>query len=167
MSDRTSSKKHSIQSSLKQLSQKEGHKQRLGVFSPMAGYPLLLLFGLFLLPLYLYMLFFNRVYFWVRGQVPIRRDRYLQYDRHEIAHLTFVDKIWCEYCEWANGSLQWTLKITNEIEKRYCPIKNKCAPHHEDEDAKAWRTDFLDHDHPAKELVAYYEDQYVRKTPER
>lgn len=158
-------RKTSIQSHLKELSQKPGHESRLGVFTPLAGYPLLLLFALFLLPLYLYMCFFNRVYFWIRKQKPIARDRYLQYDRHQVAHLTVIDKVFCEYCEWANGSLHWTLKITNELEKRYCPIKNKPAPKTLEE--KPWREGFLEHDHEAGQLDSYYKERYGEESKGR
>lgn len=70
-----------------------------------------------------------------------------------------IDKLWCEYCEWANGTLQWTLEVVNEIERRYCPIRNDCDPHCPK--AKAWRAEFLPHDHTLAELQAYlYEGRY-------
>ena len=72
-------KKANIQRYLKELSQKPGHEQRLGVLTPMVGYPLILFFALFLLPLFLYMLFFNRVYFWIRRQTPIARAPYFNF----------------------------------------------------------------------------------------
>lgn len=153
----------SIQSHLKKLSQKPGHQQRLGPLTPVAGYILILLFAVFLLPLFLYMLLFNRIYFWVRNQKPIARRAYLRFDRHQIDHLSFVDKIWCEYCEWANGTLQWTSDITKEIERRYCPIKNKLPP--DGEKPKAWREKFLEYDHTSDELREYYEEQYIDETP--
>lgn len=157
------SKKDSIQSYLKKLSNTPGHKQRLGALAPLAGYPLIILFAVFLLPLYLYMLFFNRAYFWVRNQNPIPSAPFYNYDRHKIAHLSVMDKIWCEYCEWANGTLQWTLEVTNEIERRYCPIKNKPCPHCEK--AKDWRKEYLDYDHGSSDLEKYYLNQYTRKMP--
>ena len=156
-------KKDNIQRYLKELSQKPGHEQRLGVLTPLVGYPLILFFALFLLPLFLYMLFFNRVYFWIRRQTPIARAPYFNFNRHKIAHLGLIDKLWCEYCEWVNGTLQWTIDITNEIERRYCPIKNKPCPHCEK--PKAWRKNFLQHDHRIDELENYYKDQYIRETP--
>lgn len=50
------------------------HKQRLGFLAPVFGLVLILGFALFLLPLFLYMLTFNQVYFWVRNQhsIPLR-----------------------------------------------------------------------------------------------
>lgn len=165
MNSKAATEKVSIQAYLKRLSQTPGHEQRLGALTPLAGYPLILLFALFLLPLYLYMLFFNRVYFWIRKQEPVARAPYYNFDRHRIPHLSFTDKLWCEYCEWANGTLQWTLDITNEIERRYCPIKNRPCPHCEK--AKDWREEFLEYEHGQADLEKYYTEIYPGNTPGR
>lgn len=157
--------KVSIQGCLKELSCCEGHKQPLGPLTPLLGYPVMVSFALFLLPLYLYTFFFNWAYFSLRGQKPVNPKNYFKYDRHKVAHLDFMDKMWCEYCEWANGTLQWTLAITNEIEKRYCPIKNKDLPHcHK---AKSWRKNFLDANHAPNDLKQYYQEKYSSDTESR
>ncbi|MDO6416265.1 hypothetical protein Q4F19_17905 [Sphingomonas sp. BIUV-7] len=135
---------------------KKANRQRLGPLAPVAGFILIIGFALFLIPLFIYMLFFNRVYFWVRNQHRIIRKPYYNYDRHRIAHLGLMDKLWCEYCEWANGSLQWIIDVVNEIERRYCPIKNQCDPHCSK--AKAWRSEFLPHDHTLPDLKQYLND---------
>lgn len=138
------------------------HKQRLGFIGPFIGMLLILLFAIALLPLYLFLLFFNVVYFWIRRQKNIDPKPYFNYDRHKIAHLRFADKVWCEYCEWANGTLQWALAITNEIERRYCPIKNQCDPHCEK--AKVWRQEFLSYEHKPEDIDRYYEDRYLQES---
>jgi hypothetical protein len=133
--------------------QKKVHKQRLGFLAPILGLALILGFAVFLFPLFLYMLLFNRVYFWVRNQNPIDRKPYYRYDRHRVPHLGWMDKVWCEYCEWANGSLQWISDVVNEIERRYCPIQNQCDPHCGK--VKDWRSAFLPHDHSLPDLEKY------------
>jgi hypothetical protein len=138
------------------------HKQRLGFIGPFIGMLLILLFAIALLPLYLFLLFFNVVYFWIRRQKNIDPKSYFNYDRHNIAHLRFADKVWCEYCEWANGTLQWALAITNEIERRYCPIKNQCDPHCEK--AKDWRQEFLNYEHKPEDIDRYYQDRYLQES---
>ncbi|MEH6629129.1 MAG: hypothetical protein V7739_22065 [Motiliproteus sp.] len=138
------------------------HKQRLGPVGPPLGMLLILLFALALLPLYLFLIFFNTVYFWIRKQKKIDPKPYYNYDRHKLPHLRFADKVWCEYCEWANGSLQWALAITNEIERRYCPIKNSCNPHCEY--AKKWRDEYLEYGHSVEDIDAYYEDRYLQES---
>ena len=133
--------------------QKKVHKQRLGFLAPILGLVLILGFAVFLFPLFLYMLLFNRLYFWVRNQNPIDRKPYYKYDRHRVPHLGWMDKVWCEYCEWANGSLQWISDVVNEIERRYCPIQNQCDPHCSK--VKDWRSAFLPHDHSLPDLEKY------------
>ncbi len=150
--------KVSIQQCLKELGQCPGHRQRFEPFTPLLGYPVMVSFALFLFPLYIYAFIFNWAYFGLRNQKPVDPKDYFNYDRHKVPHLGFMDKMWCEYCEWANGTLQWTLAITNEIEKRYCPIKNKENPHcHK---VKAWREGFLKFEHAPKELKQYYKEKY-------
>lgn len=129
------------------------NKQRLGFIAPVLGLLLILGFAIFLMPLFIYMLFFNRLYFWVRNQNSIPMRPYYKYDRHRIAHLSLVDKLWCEYCEWANGSLQWITDVVNEIERRYCPIKNQCDPHCTK--VKDWRAEFLPYNHTLSDLEKY------------
>ncbi len=140
----------------------KSHKQRLGAIGPPLGMILIVLFAFALLPLFLFMHMFNRVYFWIRRQKNIDPKPYFNYDRHNLPHLGFADKVWCEYCEWANGSLQWALAMTNEIERRYCPIKNQCHPHCEK--AKKWRNDFLAYNHETKEVSQYYSDRYLQES---
>ena len=132
------------------------HKQRLGNAAPILGLLLITLFALFLLPLFLYMLVFNRIYFWLRNQNSVPLRPYVNFNRHKIAHLSLMDRLWCEYCEWANGSLQWTLEIVNEIERRYCPIKSQCDPHCSK--AKQWREEFLNYDHKLEDLEKFMLD---------
>ena len=44
------------------------HKQRLGTIGPLMGMLLIILFAFALLPLFLFLMFFNKVYFWIRKQ---------------------------------------------------------------------------------------------------
>jgi hypothetical protein len=155
--------KKSIQQHLIKMEECIGHRQRLGGLTPIIGYPLIVGFSLFLVPLYLYMIIFSRLYFWIRNQKQMDHRKFYHYDRHNVSHLTLVDKIWCEYCEWANGTLEWTLAFTNEIERRYCPIQNK---HPNCPKLKTWRQKFLKHDHSADDLGKYYQETYPKDIPE-
>ena len=160
MNSETPLKKANINQSIHKLN--KIHKQRLGAIGPYIGMLLILLFALALLPLFLFMLFFNVVYFWIRRQKPVALKPYFNFDRHNISHLRFADKVWCEYCEWANGALQWTLAIVNEIERRYCPIQNQCHPHCEK--AKTWRNEFLKYEHTPEEIEGYYAERYLQES---
>ena len=147
-----------IQACIADMEQGIKHRQRLGVLTPLIGYPLILSFSIFLLPVYLYLVVLTRFYFWIRNQKQMDAKPFFNYDRHKVPHLSFLDKVWCEYCEWANGTLQWCLAFTNEIERRYCPIKNK-HPHC----PKAWREEFLPFEHSPEDLEKYYREQYPKK----
>ncbi len=138
------------------------HKQRLYPIGSFINVFLMMLFALFLLPLFIFLIFFNILHFWIMGQKPISSKPYFNFDRHNIKHLNFFDKLWCEYCEWANGSLQWALAITNEIERRYCPIKTHCDPHCDK--AKKWREEFLEYDHKPEDIEQYYKDHYLQES---
>lgn len=160
MKSEEDAEKVNIDSCIRELN--KVHKQRLGPFGPPLGMVLILLFAIALLPLYLYLVFFNVVYFWVRRQKGINPKPYFNYDRHKLPHLRFADKFWCEYCEWANGSIQWGLAIINEIERRYCPIQNHCHPHCEK--AKKWRDEFLEFGHKPEEINRFYSDRYLQES---
>jgi hypothetical protein len=138
------------------------HRQRLGSVGPYVGMGLVLFFAIALLPLFIYMVFFNAFYFWIRRQKPVPLGDYVRFDRHRIPQLRWIDKLWCEYCEWANGSLQWMLAVVNEIERRYCPIQNQEHPHCEK--AKAWRDAFLRYGCSAEEVDAYYRERYLAES---
>ncbi len=143
----------------------QARQPRLGSIGRKICTLLICIFSLVLLPLFIFMILFNTIYFWIRNQPSISPSQYYHFDRHNINHITFMDKVWCEYCEWANGTLHWTLAITNEIERRYCPIQNKCHPHCEK--AKSWRNEFLPFDHKPDKLTDYYKNLYpdVQDTP--
>ena len=152
--------KVSIERYLKKLNIQ--HPQRFGRIGPYIGMILILLFAFALLPLFLFLVFFNKVYFWIRRQKSVDPSPYFNFDRHNISHLSAIDKLWCEYCEWANGSLQWALAITNEIERRYCPIQNQCHPHCEK--AKKWREQFLKYEHQPEDVERYYQERYWQES---
>jgi hypothetical protein len=51
------------------------------------------------------------------------------------------------------------MDVVNEIERRYCPIRNQCDPHCSK--AKEWRNEFLPHDHSLPDLQRYlHEGRY-------
>jgi len=98
MSDNSTHKKVNIDQCIKKIN--TIHKQRLGAIGPPIGMILIILFAFALLPLYIFLIIFNRVYFWIRKQKPIDPKPYFNFDRHNLPHLRLTDKIWCEYCEW-------------------------------------------------------------------
>jgi hypothetical protein len=137
---------------------KPGYQHPLGKFGHYMGIVILLSFVLVIVPMYIATWFPSPLYFWFYREEPIPPKQFFDFDRHKVKYLSFWDKVGCEYCELANGTLQWMLAITNEIERRWCPIKNECDPHCPK--AKEWRKDYLDFKHEPKDLLDYYENQF-------
>ena len=146
--------KISISDCLNKLDKTTGHRHRGGMFGSVLA-TLLVFSYIVTLTLHFIILWLgSRFYFWLCKEKPVPLKPFFHFDRHKIAHLNWLDKFACEYCEWANGTFQWGLEIANKVERRFCPIQNSCDPHCEK--AKAWRKDFLPYDHSIKEMKEYY-----------
>ncbi len=55
----------------------------------------------------------------------VDRSNYIKIDRHKLNYLSFMDKIRCMYCGYANGVLAYAVKITGDTEKYWCAIKHE------------------------------------------
>ncbi len=146
------------------MSSKPGYQHPLGKFGHYMGIVILLSFTVVIVPMFLSAWFLSPLYFWFYRETPISPKPFFKFDRHKVKYLSFWDKVGCEYCELANGTLQWMLAITNEIERRWCPIKNECNPNCSK--VKEWREDFLDFEHSTQELLDYYKTQFPERFPE-
>jgi len=59
-------------------------------------------------------------------QIPlIKRSRYIRIDRHRLKYLSFKEKIYCAYCGYANGFINYAAKIAAETEEYFCGIKHE------------------------------------------
>ena len=153
-----------IRSCLMALEKTQEHRPRFGWVGHYLGIWIILSLVPAVALMYFSLLFLNRFYFWFHKQPPIDSKPYFKFDRHKIDHLSFLDKISCEYCEWANGTLQWGLAIANEVERKFCPIRNNCNACCEK--VKDWRRDFLEYHHSPAEMEDYYENHYSKKEVE-
>ncbi len=140
-----------------------GYKHPWGKLGHYLGIFILLSFVVVIVPLFLVTWFLSPLYFWFYKQTPIPPGPFFNFDRHKVKYLSPADKLGCEYCELANGTLQWVLAITNEIERRWCPIKNECDPNCPK--VKEWRKDYVNFKHSSKELSDYYEHQFAKEFP--
>jgi hypothetical protein len=81
---------------------------------------------------------YHRIDFPLYGIKTIKRSDYIKIDRQKLSYLNPIDKIWCFYCSYANGLLNYSVKIAGETEKYWCGIKHKQSPdfhepaHHKD-----------------------------------
>lgn len=68
---------------------------------------------------------YHRTCFPLYGLECIKRKDYVKMDRYKLPHLVWYDKIFCWYCEYANGVLQYSGAIAARTEKFWCGIKHK------------------------------------------
>ncbi len=68
----------------------------------------------------------------------VERSKYIKIDRHKLKYLSFIEKINCAYCGYANGFFHYASVIAAETEKYWCSIKHQKDPnfippeHHKD-----------------------------------
>jgi len=59
-------------------------------------------------------------------KVPyIKRSNYIKIDRHKLNYLTWLQKIYCVYCGYANGLAAYWVKIAGETERYWCGIQHQ------------------------------------------
>lgn len=75
---------------------------------------------------------FQTVTFPIYGVARVPRRRYFVFDRHKLRYLTFVDRINCSYCSYANGLIAYVREVAARTEQYWCAIKHDrtvLAPH--------------------------------------
>ncbi|MFT4261303.1 MAG: hypothetical protein ACMXX9_02615 [Candidatus Woesearchaeota archaeon] len=55
----------------------------------------------------------------------VKRRNYIILDRHKLKYLTFVQKLNCMYCGYANGLFAYSVEIGARTEAYWCSIKHK------------------------------------------
>jgi hypothetical protein len=68
--------------------------------------------------------FYQSVCFPIYGIPKVRRADYLDFDRHHLTYLNFLEKVNCEYCSYVNGILGYFTEIAARTEQHWCPIKH-------------------------------------------
>ena len=81
---------------------------------------------------------YHRIAFPLYGIDIVPRSRYIKIDRVKLKYLNPMQRIYCVYCGYANGALQYWVKIVGETEAYWCGIQHQKDPkfvppkHHED-----------------------------------
>ena len=67
----------------------------------------------------------------------VQRRAYIRLDRHRLTYLPWIVKLTCSYCGYANGLLQYAVRLAGDTEGYFCPLKHQerssefhPAPHH-------------------------------------
>ncbi|RMH05645.1 MAG: hypothetical protein D6704_09060 [Nitrospirae bacterium] len=94
-----------------------------------------------IVPLLLFDLFlelYHHIVFPILGISLVPRRAYIRIDRHRLSFLPPTLKLACAYCGYANGLLQYAVRIAGETEAYFCPSKHQSVPgfhsppHHRD-----------------------------------
>ena len=68
---------------------------------------------------------YHRISFPLLGIPLVHRWEYIRIDRHLLAFLPFILKVACGYCGYANGLLQYAVRIAGDTETYFCPMKHE------------------------------------------
>jgi len=68
---------------------------------------------------------YHRISFPLYGIKCLERRQYIKiFDRGKLKYLTFWQKLYCMYCGYGNGVVQYWVEIANLTEKYWCGIKH-------------------------------------------
>ncbi len=68
---------------------------------------------------------YHHVCFSLYGLEIVDRKKYIKIDRHKLKYLSFLEKISCAYCGYANGLAGYTSEIGARTEEYWCGIKHQ------------------------------------------
>jgi hypothetical protein len=68
---------------------------------------------------------YHHICFPLYGIALVKRKDFVKLDRHELAYLSFFDKINCTYCAYANGMAHYLTEIAGRTEKYWCGVKHQ------------------------------------------
>ncbi len=71
---------------------------------------------------------YHRLAFPILGIPLAHRRQHIRIDRHHLPFLSPVLKLACVYCGYANGLLQYAVRIAGDTEAHFCPSKHQDAP---------------------------------------
>lgn len=78
---------------------------------------------LFILDIFLEI--YHQVAFRLYGIPIVKRNDYIFIDRHKVEELSFMQKVNCVYCGYANGLLPYATEIARRTEHYWCPMKHE------------------------------------------
>ncbi len=74
---------------------------------------------------------YHAVYFRICGIPLIPRGQYISMDRARLKRLTWVQRMNCAYCDYANGAIAWIKAVINTTEVYSCAIKHGSTEYYE------------------------------------
>ena len=74
--------------------------------------------------LHIFLEIYHRICFPLYGIKTLRARDYFVFDRHHLAYLNLLEKIFCIYCSYVNRLIAYTRDIAGLTELYWCPIKH-------------------------------------------
>lgn len=71
---------------------------------------------------------YQAVSFRLYGIERVQLRSYLNFDREKLSYLSFMDKLNCAYCSYANGVFSYVSEIGRRTEYYWCGIKHSNQP---------------------------------------
>ncbi len=68
---------------------------------------------------------YHRICFPLYGIPYVKRNNYIKIDRHKLKYLNLLQKFYCVYCGYANGFVNYLVKIGAETERYWCGIQHQ------------------------------------------
>lgn len=68
---------------------------------------------------------YQAVCFPIYGIELVERKSYTRYERSKLSYLDWIDRLNCDYCMYANGTIAYVREVLKRTEFNWCPIKNK------------------------------------------
>ena len=123
-------KRNFVQEALKKKSQLK--KFKVGFFKYLSGIRLRFIIsipfiGAMIIPaiiLHIFLEIYHRICFPLYGVPTLKARNYFVFDRHHLAYLNWLEKIFCIYCSYYNCLLAYAREIAGLTELYWCPIKH-------------------------------------------
>ena len=68
---------------------------------------------------------YHRICFPIYEIKCVERKKYIKIDRHKLAYLHLLQKIYCIYCGYVNGVFAYWVEIGAQTERFWCGIQHK------------------------------------------
>jgi hypothetical protein len=78
--------------------------------------------------LHITMFIYQAVAFRLYGINRVHLRSYINFDREKLSYLSFIDKLNCVYCSYANGVFAYVSEIGHRTEYYWCGIKHSNQP---------------------------------------
>ena len=73
----------------------------------------------------IFMEIYHRICFPLYGLGYVSRSSFIKIDRQKLSYLSFLEKLHCAYCGYANGLMAYGVEIAGKTEEYWCGIMHE------------------------------------------